>query len=151
MLFPATASLTSLSSAYPPTYCLLLRKPESFRSLPTTGYMILIYNQCFRSTSEHPNLLFISHFLVFSSIFAEIQVFSGWNDMFDRVRGAKIRFLFHLTLSYRFSGAARQCRKWDRKKRYATSSPTFSHGSALRASRADAGCRVSRGGRRRPD
>ena len=61
--------------------------------------MILIYNQCFRSTSEHPKLLFISHFLVFSGIFAEMRVFLGWNDMFDRVRGAKIRFLFHLTFS----------------------------------------------------
>lgn len=66
--------------------------------------MILIYNQWFRSTSEHPKLLFISHFLVFSSILAEMRVFLGWNDMFDRVRGAKIRFLFHLTLSDRFSG-----------------------------------------------
>lgn len=34
-----------------------------------------------------------------------MRVFLGWNDMFDRGRGAEIRFLFHLTLSDRFSGA----------------------------------------------
>ena len=33
-----------------------------------------------------------------------MRVFLGWDGMFDRVRGIEIRFLFHLTLSDRFSG-----------------------------------------------